>query len=139
MSKTLTQLAGRTCDEVKFDPETGGWVFLFSDGVTLRVEAPWRIVSEGIIAVAGRDHGHKLGLPAPIDAIKVASGLLVGRSVATAVAKKPVADLAIRFEDGRMLEVFNESSGYEGWELNGPGDRWVVAQGGGKLVESTDS
>lgn len=136
MSRILTQLDGRTCEDVNYDAEADVWVFLFSDGVSLRVEAPWRVVSDGIIAIAGRDHGHKLGLPAPIDAVKQTRRLLVGGTVASAVAKAPVSDLVIRFEDGQVLEVFNESSGYEGWELDGPGDQWVVAQGGGKLVES---
>ena len=38
------------------------------------------------------------------------------------------------FGGGTRLEVFNNSSGYESWMLNGPGGRLIVAQGGGNVA-----
>jgi len=43
--------------------------------------------------------------------------------------------LLVDFDEGIRLEVFNNSSGFEGLVLNGPDGRMFVAQGGGKLSE----
>jgi hypothetical protein len=64
--------------------------------------------------------------------------LLIGTGVVATASHDSAGDLAIQFENGSVLEVFNDSSGYEGWSLRGPGTRWVVAQGGGHVVESGD-
>lgn len=49
-------------------------------------------------------------------------------------------DLELRFGRDWTLQVFNDSSGYQGWQLTGPGDRQVIALGGGGVVDShTDS
>lgn len=43
------------------------------------------------------------------------------------------ADLFLYFEGGYRLEVVPFSCGYEGWQVTGPSDHNVVAQGGGQL------
>lgn len=50
-----------------------------------------------------------------------------------AIVSSAVSDLAIEFGPCR-LEVFNDSSGYEGWTLAGPDGETLIAQGGGHLV-----
>ena len=82
------------------------------------------------------DAGQWFGLPAPLDATGRLNTLLAGRSVASATVGD-LGDLAVRFGDDATLEVFNASTGYEGWQLFGPGARLLVAQGGGDVVERT--
>jgi hypothetical protein len=79
-------------------------------------ECPWRIS------------------PAPVDAEAIAGELLGGREVIAAEVKPQFADLVLTFEGGRRLELFNDSSGYEGWSLKGPDDGQVIGQGGGAPV-----
>ena len=80
-------------------------------------ECPWRIS------------------PAPVDAEAIAGELLGGREVIAAEIKPETADLVLTFEGERRLELFNNSSGYEGWTLNGSDGRRLIAQGGGTVVE----
>jgi uncharacterized protein YndB with AHSA1/START domain len=77
-------------------------------------------------------------LPAPVDAEAVAGELLGGREVIAAEIKAESADLVLTFEGKRRLELFNNSSGYEGWTLKGPDGRQVIGQGGGTPVTLGD-
>ena len=140
MSSVVTHLHGRKCQSVTPDEETHEWHFSFFGSVVLQVAAPWRIVSNGTIALGWRDHGQKFGLDKPMDAVRVAGSLIFGTPVASTEIDGTTGDLSVIFENGQSLQVFNGSGGYEGWVLNGPGNRWVVAQGGGRVIdsESTD-
>ena len=48
----------------------------------------------------------------------------------TAATFNQYGDLEVRFGRDSTLQVFNHSAGYEGWQLYGPGNRYIVAQGG---------
>jgi hypothetical protein len=53
----------------------------------------------------------------------------------TAVEVRPESsDLVLQFDSERRLELFNNSSGYEGWTLSGPDGKQITAQGGGHLA-----
>ena len=43
------------------------------------------------------------------------------------------ADLVLSLQDDVLLEVFNSSSGYEGWECYSDNDLQAIAIGGGEL------
>jgi hypothetical protein len=86
--------------------------------------------------VGSDDHGQQFGLPKVIDAPRNVLEVVKDRSVEAATVAAGTADLTIDFGDGIRLEVFNDSAGYEGWVLNAPEGRWLVAQGGGRLVSS---
>jgi hypothetical protein len=135
MDRVLQPLLGRTFDSATFDRQTGEWSFAFDGAVVLRVSAPWRVAVHDCIVLGGEDHGHAFGLPGPVDAFAHLTAHLGGKRVVAAFASA-TADVAIDFGDGARLEVFNASAGYEGWQLDGPGERWIVGQGGGTLAES---
>ncbi|MGI8782393.1 MAG: DUF6188 family protein [Acidobacteriota bacterium] len=138
MTTPVTWLSARSLRSVCHDDEAGQWVFDFGEGHVLQVASPWRLVKGGAIALGHCDHGQQFGLPQPVDAEAAAYGLVAGRVVLEAVVGDGSADLVITFDSGIRLEIFNNSSGYEGWNLNAPGGRMLVAQGGGNLVEWKD-
>ena len=114
--------------------EEYSWHFSFAAGASLVAECPWRIIADGRIALGSVDDQQPFGLPAPVDAQVVAGELLRGRQV-TAVDVLPAsADLVLAFDGDRHLQLFNNSSGYEGWTLTSPHGRRFIAQGGGRLV-----
>jgi hypothetical protein len=126
---------GRRCTGV--DRHEYAWSFGFDNAGGLYVQCPWRIIAEGRIALAGTDDGHQFGLPEPLDGEVTARELLVGKQV-TSVRIDPVsADLRVAFGEHAILELFNNSSGYEGWNAvafrNGKTSN-VIAQGGGAIA-----
>lgn len=135
MSDIESVLRGLTCNDVDHDAETVEWVFRFGFGTALRVAAPWRIIAFGGIALGYEDGGQQFGLPKPVDAIAKSRELLCGRAVEAFTVADVTADAAIRLEGGVRVEIFNSSSGYEGWVLHAPGGRTIVAQGGGRVVD----
>ena len=47
------------------------------------------------------------------------------------------ADLTLYFGNGLRLDAFNNSAGYEGWQIGLPnenGDMLIIALGGGEVV-----
>lgn len=61
---------------------------------------------------------------------------LIGESkVESADVDTSTGDLSVRFANGRQPQVFHASSGYEAWQLYGPGTRGVICCGGGKVWE----
>jgi uncharacterized protein DUF6188 len=135
MTQCLSHLHGQTLSDLSFDADTQQWVFAFTGQHALCVVAPWRLVFEGQIVVGGEDDGHFFGLETPVDAKQRVARAVGGQEV-TEAAVNNVGDLDLRFRAGSTLQVFNASCGYEGWQLFGPGGRYVVAQGGGRVVDS---
>jgi hypothetical protein len=130
-----TWIEGRRLHAVVRDDAAQQWNFDFGDGYVLQVTSPWRLLWSGRIALGHQDHGMQFGLPEPVDAERAALELVHDRPVRTAIIDGESADLRIDFGSGVQLEVFNDSSGFEGWTLNGPDRRVLVAQGGGTVVE----
>ena len=125
---------GLSCEAVAYDAETLEWVFRFGPGVSLRIAAPWRILGGGRIELGYEDHGQQFGLPRPLDGAATAMDLLRGRPVKIFSIAEISADASIDFGDGFLLQVFNSSSGYEGWLISDIEGRQVIAQGGGSVV-----
>jgi hypothetical protein len=122
---------GLRCTSVtRFGAES--WRFEFEGRTTLDVRCPWRIVAEGKIALGNADHERQFGLPKPVDAKLEAERLLATR-VANVILRERTADLVLELERGTCLEVFNSSSGYEGWECSSTDGLLAVAMGGGEL------
>jgi hypothetical protein len=111
------------------------WAFGFGDAPTsgLRVECPWRILFEGRIAFTDTDHAQRFGLPAPLDGEKEVERLLANKVVEKVTIRPDAGDLTIIFSGQTILEVLNNSRGYEGWEIR-IGDVSVIALGGGELA-----
>jgi hypothetical protein len=108
------------------------WRFDFEGRTVLDVSCPWRILSTAGIALGNVDHQQQFGLPTPIDAQQEAQKLLADRVVKATIREK-TADLILELEQGSCLEVFNASSGYEGWECSSKDGLLAVARGGGKF------
>jgi hypothetical protein len=110
------------------------WHFAFEAGTSLLAECPWRIIANGRIALGSIDDRQQFGLPAPIDAQVLAGELLRGEQVKEVVVVSVSSDLVLTFNGEQRLELFNNSSGYEGWTLSDPHGKRFIAQGGGQLV-----
>ena len=120
---------------VRHDADTDEWVFLFAGGVSLQVASPWRVVVNGRVAAGRSDHAQQFGLSDRAD-LPDRVRTLVGSGLVRSATHDDAGDLAIQFESGALLQVFGDSSGYEVWIVNGPGNRRVVCQGGGRVIDS---
>ena len=120
-----------TCSVLKRDSD---WVFALGDAITLNVECPWRIVTAKGIAVTDEDDGQQFGLKEPVSAAVRANEMLIGKRLAAFNVDIRTADLRLSFEGGIELQVFNNSSGYEGWQASfkhGEKRLTAVGMGGG--------
>lgn len=133
MDVDLGWLVGRTLSEVeRFGPYV--WRFRFGPDAEVRSECPWRIIRGGGIALSNEDHGQQFGLPSPLDAEAECRALVGGAVVLSAEVRDETRDIVIRFRSGARLEVVPLSSGYESWQVAGPGGLQIVAMGGGELA-----
>ena len=134
-NKRFARCLGQPCTTVTRHEYS--WTFEFGVAGVLTAECPWRIIAAGRIALTDTDDRQQFGLPAPIDAETEARTLLVGRQISSVVVADTTADLEIRFDDGTSLELFNCSSGYEGWQAvvrDGEGNISIIALGGGGIA-----
>jgi hypothetical protein len=126
---------GLTCEDIRHEPDIDRWVFRFGSNVSFNVSSPWRVLGGGRIMVGGADDGQWFGLPRPVEADDRAMELLRGRPVREFSVDPVSADVSVDFGDGLLLQVFNSSSGYEGWELvDESSSRQLVGRGGGGLA-----
>jgi hypothetical protein len=127
-------LIGRSCVVGRREHD---WTFDLSGGVGLTVSAPWRIVSKGRIAFASEDDGQLFGLTSPVDGEIEARRLLGGKSITAATLDRQTADLTLQFDAATRVDVFNNSTGYEGWQATYAihDKRWsLIAMGGGEVA-----
>jgi hypothetical protein len=120
----------RCTSVIRFGEES--WRFEFEGRTTLDVRCPWRIVADGRVALGNSDHGRQFGLPKPLDGKQEAERLLVA-SVAKVSLREQTGDLILELEQSTSLEIFNSSSGYEGWECSSTDGLLAVAMGGGGI------
>jgi hypothetical protein len=98
------------------------------------VECVWRAVSDGRIVLGSQDHGQQFGLPAPVDAVSRISGLLKEKTVDSLHIDDLTSDLTIQFTGAVRIDIFNNSSGYEGWNYHDRNGLELIATGGGRLL-----
>ena len=125
---------GRTCFIGREPPF---WRADFGDQFTMAFRVPWRIVANGRVAFGDEDDGQQFGLSAPLDGEERAASELGERFVEALHIDEETGDLRIEFDGSTRIDVFNQSSGYEGWDAyyTARGERWgVIALGGGELV-----
>ncbi len=114
------------------------WTFSFGDAATIVAAVPWRIIQGDVIAHADQDDFQQFGLPEPVDGEAKANALFDGRLVQGVQLDSITADLRVWFDGATRLDIFNNSSGYEGWQAslqNSDGVMSVVALGGGGVAE----
>jgi hypothetical protein len=112
------------------------WTLSFGAGRQISISAAWRIVGGDGIAHADTDDGQRFGLHQAVDGEARSTALLKGRQVWAVEVDRTTADLCLRFDDGMRLDVFNNSTGYEGWQAEFPlGNQTVtlIGLGGGEV------
>ena len=91
----------------------------------------------GGIAFADSDDGQKFGLPEPIVGAATANTLLANRRTTDVEIDPLTADLSAYFDEETRIDLFNNSSGYEGWQASYPSDNGqtqIIGLGGGDLA-----
>jgi hypothetical protein len=129
----MKSLKGASIKDVPDLEAEDAWHFGFTVG-GLAVQCPWRVISGGRILLGSVDHNQQLRLPEPVDAVARIFKLLKGKIVESVKIHDPTSDLTIQFTDDVRLDVFNNSSGYEGWQYEDRQGLELVAQGGGRLL-----
>ncbi|NPD68709.1 hypothetical protein HN018_13140 [Lichenicola cladoniae] len=113
------------------------WLFALSGDGDLAVSVPWRVVSQGCIEFGSEDHGHLFGLSVPVDGEEMCRKLIGNRLVTSARVDRQTADLTLHFGSTIRIDIFNNSSGYEGWDAGvdaGSESMRVIALGGGNVA-----
>src|SRR5262245_53342123 len=117
--ESWTWLIGATVVAIEHDEHT--WRFLFSNGGQCQADGgTWTLAGPSGLVAASDDHGHKFGLPAPVDCIGEAMAALRGHQVVDAVVSHGRPDLVIRFDSQLRLDVLALSRGYECWCTTDP-------------------
>ena len=128
----LPWLFGQCLRQVE-PPEFDRWVFTFANGGSIVVECPWRLLHDGSIVISSADHGHKYGLPQPLNAASEISRLLADQRIEAVAVDGGTADLHITFASQYELQILPLSIGYEAWQSFSPDGYQGIAQGGGQL------
>jgi len=131
MSVGFPSLKGQRVSKVVANAHS--WTIQFSDGTTLTIECPWRIVANSAIAFGYKDHNQQFGLTEPINGVARAESLLRSSDISNACVDDETGDLTILCSDGVRLELFNDSSGYEGWQMNCSDGSEFIGMGGGAI------
>lgn len=121
-------LIGKRCTGVTMRDATS-YTFTFGEA-QLVAATLWRIRTDGQLRLTSLDHGQQYGLPGVIDAAREAMDLLAGRSVVSGNVIEWSGDVLIVFDGDRTLQLLTDSTGYEAWELRGPGVHVIAAAGG---------
>ena len=113
-----------------FDPESKRHVFEFAGG-TLFANCLVRVIKDKKLVCTSRDHGHQYGLPAPIHFPDWISEFIKNRTIQNAVVKNKVGDLIIKLDVATKIELVNDFTGYEPWQiLLKTGKEYIAAAGG---------
>jgi hypothetical protein len=110
------------------------WVIVFDAECSLTVWCLWRFIENGRIRITSEDHNQQFGLPAPVDACAHMTTRLANHAIVEVNLREETLDMHLNFDDGCVLEIIPDSSGYEAWSLQRQGQQWI-AQGGGNLME----
>ena len=119
--------------QVSYLNQSGTWHFSFNDGLAITLECFWRLFSENGIVWTSNDHNQIYGLPNPIDLQKEFFALLNLQELLRIERVEKTGDLSIEFTNGYYLEAYTDSSGYECWQIQYQGSRYV-GMGQGEFV-----
>jgi len=131
-SPNLNWILGRHIRAVSLvDPSS--WWFELEGGGTLRVDTLWRIVAAGRVAATSADHGHRFGVPNPVNSAECATRALADAAVRQASVTEDTGDVVLEFDNATRLEILTTSSGYESWSIVSPTGDEAIGLGGGKV------
>lgn len=105
-------LLGRECRASRREAD---WNFDFGERLSIAASVPWRVVTADGIAHGDEDDGQRFRLPGPVDGEARVNALLSGQKVRQVKVDEQTADLRVDFDGGTRLDLFSNSSAYEGW------------------------
>ncbi|MEI4799753.1 hypothetical protein WAZ07_00185 [Bacillus sp. FJAT-51639] len=124
----FSELLGQSVKEI--NPEVNlPLIIVFEDG-RLTVECAWRIRNHREVQVGKPNY--ELTNSDGSRFRKIAKKLLRNRKVQKIHHFSPISDLTIEFDENIFLDIFHDSSFFEGWQLN-IGDDFHVSLPGGSL------
>ncbi len=109
------------------------WFFRFGDRRVIGTESPWRFVTPERIAVTSEDHGHKFGLPSPVDATERVMSRLASLPVQSVSEHAETGDLFVTFGERLYLQFLQMSCGYESWHVTTHSGE-AICTGGGEIA-----
>ena len=130
-------IVGRSIANYSFH-EPDLWSLSFSGGGRLQTQSPWRALAAGCVVASSADHGHKFGLPEPVDVATLASRATGESRVAEARIGNSAPDLELHLENGATLQVLALSTGYECWQVTDPAGIATVVHGDGHASSWTE-
>jgi hypothetical protein len=113
--------------------EPTSWWFDLVGGGSLRVDALWRMITDGRMHVSSSDHGQEFGFPKPVDSAARAVQALANSLVTQASFSPDTGDILLGFDNDSRLEILTTSSGYEGWSIFFPNGDEAIGLGGGQI------
>lgn len=102
---------------------------LVFDNATLNVECPWRLRGNDRIIIGYSEYREQ---QKENNFRKLFHEIMISSKIKSVFLNKSIGDLKLEFEKGIILEIFMDSSRYEGWQLSGPNGFLLVALPGGK-------
>lgn len=103
-------------------------ILIFDEEESLTVECPWRLKNKDIIVVGGGEYKSQ---ETHQKANAILSKLLLGQQISGIRINSAVSDLFMEFSNGVTLELFCDSSIYEGWTLSDGKDFLLISLPGG--------
>lgn len=105
-------------------------ILIFDGEDYLTIECSWRLKSKDVIAVGSGEYKLQETHQKAND---ILLKLLLGQQITSIRIGSYVSDLFIEFSNGSVIELFCNSSIYEGWTLSDGKDFNLVSLPGGKL------
>lgn len=97
----------------------------------LIIECPWRIKSSNEVTIGYSDILHSKGKFTHQDAERI----LLGKRILNIFHFEQISDLLVELEDGIYLELFHDSTYFEGWQLGAENGLLLVSLPGGEYSE----
>jgi hypothetical protein len=139
LAAMVRDLKGRTC---RIGRRGDDWSVTLTEGRRIESALPWRLVYGNRIVLGSIDEGRLFGLHEPVDCVREAQAMIESRTIDHVAICAHTADLTLILTDGLRIDLFNHSSGTEGWRIRCRiRDRWatVIGSGGGHIRASLDA
>ncbi|MNT05427.1 hypothetical protein D3C72_1400460 [compost metagenome] len=102
-------------------------ILILDDG-HLTIECPWRLRMGNRVIVGQPETEIEDKKEKAFTEFEKA---LIGNTIRNVIHYEDISDLTLVFEGEVFLDLFHDSSWYEGWQLQGPGHFFVVSTPGG--------
>lgn len=111
-------------------------ILIFGDEEYLTIECPWRLRNKAAIIVGSGEYKPQ---ETHQKVKNILSKFLMGEQINDIKVTSVISDLYIKFSSGVVLEIFRDSSIYEGWTLSDGKDFLLVSlPGGGTALWNND-